>query len=155
MDLPYQPNTPFSQSDHSTHQYNALRFFYKPRYILRWKWTFLYLLVIPNSSRYLIPPVIREYPNPLYASLGILLCFISAKNIFNSTCHYMMNSGPFAEGGPSKNTKGIAFTCGYTLFKCFLSSKKSTSDATVGKSSPLYSVNFVLILSFSLIEVRK
>jgi hypothetical protein len=27
--------------------------------------------------------------------------------------------------------------------------KSSTSDATVGKSSPLYSVNFVLILSFN------
>jgi hypothetical protein len=33
--------------------------------------------------------------------------------------------------------------------------KSSTSDATVGKLSPLYSVNFMLILSFSLIAVRK
>jgi hypothetical protein len=68
----------------------------------------------------------------------------------------MMNCNPFAEGGPSKKRKGIAFTCGYTLFKyVFFLPKSSTSDATVGKSSPLYSVNFVLILSFSLIEVRK
>jgi hypothetical protein len=63
---------------------------------------------------------------------------------------------PFAEGGPSKKHERGLPSRGYTLFKyVFFLPKSSTSDATVGKSSPLYSVNFVLILSFSLIEVRK
>jgi hypothetical protein len=62
----------------------------------------------------------------------------------------MVNSGnPFAEGGPSKHERLVAFTSGYTLLKyIFFLPKSSTSDATVGKSSPLYSVNFALFYLF-------
>jgi hypothetical protein len=68
----------------------------------------------------------------------------------------MVNSGnPFAEGGPKKIRKEYSFTCSYTFLKDVFFQNLSTSDATVGKSSPLYSVNFVLILSFSLIDVKK
>jgi hypothetical protein len=60
-----------------------------------------------------------------------------------------VNSGnPFAEGGPSKHERLVAFTSGYTLLKYIFFLPKSVLDATVGKSSPLYSVNFALILSF-------
>jgi hypothetical protein len=123
MDLPYQPNTPFSQSDHSTHQYNALRFFLQASLYSSMEIDFpISSFVIPNSSRYLIPPVIREYPNPLYASLGILLCFISAKNIFNSTCHYMMNSVIHLPK-TFKNKEDCLHVWLHFVQICFLSSK--------------------------------
>jgi hypothetical protein len=61
----------------------------------------------------------------------------------------MVNSGnPFAEGGPSKHERLVAFTSGYTSSQIYFLPKNQVLDATVGKSSPLYSVNFVLILSF-------
>jgi hypothetical protein len=56
---------------------------------------------------------------------------------------------PFAEGGPSKNTMAH-YPHGWlhsNMFSFF--QKSSTSDATVGKSSPLYSVNFVLYPFFN------
>jgi hypothetical protein len=60
----------------------------------------------------------------------------------------MVNSGnPFAEGGPSK-TRTVGCLHEWLLFSNIFSSQNPVLDATVGKSSPLYSVNFALILSF-------
>jgi hypothetical protein len=90
------------------------------------------------------------------ALLESLFEFYIYKKISLMLSHNMVNSGnPFAEVALQKHERLVAFTSGYSSQIYFLSSKISTSDATVGKSSPLYSVNFALILSFSLIEVRK
>jgi hypothetical protein len=60
-----------------------------------------------------------------------------------------MNSNPFAEGGPSKKHERGLPSRVVTLFKyVFFLPKSSTSDATVGKSSPLYSVNFAHFILF-------
>jgi hypothetical protein len=60
---------------------------------------------------------------------------------------------PFAEG-LQKHERLVAFTSGYTLLKYIFFSKNPVLDATVGKSSPLYSVNLRSFYPF-LIEVRK
>jgi hypothetical protein len=135
------PYPPFSVFPHITMQ--RLLFFTS----LYMKSDFpFYLFVILIPSRYLIPLVIREYPKPLTLHLESFLCFISAKiSLIARAITWWIPVIHLPKADLQKTRRRIPHVWLHFVQICFLSSKIKHL-----MSSPLYSVNFVLIfLSFN------